>query len=266
MSVLFLAGMFVVGCCVGVMNAALGIGGGILMVPALREAIPGMDAHTAKGTSLFLIIFVAALNAWRQNRGRSDVPWRLAAMLAGGSVLGGYAGAWVTGRLSGGAVTWIFVVLVLAVAVRLFLSEARALGQGAARQADAIAFAIGLATGITSGMTGIGGGLVLVPLVLLAGLASNERVTALSNLVMAATCMASTYVHLTAARTLELPGTVGQVCLAVAPAIFLGAQLGSPLGQWVNAHLSYSKRKTVLVVLLLLVAVRMASRALAPAG
>lgn len=261
MSVAFFAGMFVLGWCVGLMNAALGIGGGILMVPALREAVPGIDAHTAKGTSLFIIIFVAALNAWRQNRGRDDVPWRLAAVLASGSILGGYAGAWFTGRLSGGAVTWIFIALVLVVAARLLFSEARALLDGGGRHGDALAFGIGLATGATSGMTGIGGGLVLVSLVLLAGLACNERVTALSNLVMVGTCTASTYVHLTAARSLELPGTVGQVCLAVAPAIFLGAQLGSPLGQWVNARLSYPKRKIALVALLVVVAARMTYRA-----
>jgi len=261
MSVAFFAGMFVVGCFVGAMNAALGIGGGILMVPALREAVPGIDAHTAKGTSLFIIIFVAALNAWRQNRRRDDVPWRLAGVLASGSILGGYAGAWFTGRLSGGAVTWIFIALVFVVALRLFFSTPKALLERGGRHGDALAFAIGLATGVTSGMTGIGGGLVLVSLVLLAGLASNERVTALSNLVMVGTCTASAYVHLTATRALELPGTVGQVCLAVAPAIFLGAQLGSPLGQWLNGRLSYPKRKIALVALLMLVAARMTYRA-----
>ena len=105
MSVGFLILMFGVGVCVGVLNAALGIGGGILMVPALRETIPGIDAHTAKGTSLFIIIFVAGLNAWRQNRGK-EIPWRLIIELAAGSILGGYAGARFTGYLSGTTVTF----------------------------------------------------------------------------------------------------------------------------------------------------------------
>ena len=262
MSVAFLIGMLVVGCFVGLMNAALGIGGGILMVPALREIVPGIDPHTAKGTSLFIIIFVAALNAWRQNRGRDDIPWRLAAVLACGSILGGYSGAWFTGRLSGNAVTWIFVVLLGIVAVRLILSEPRPLLEGGGRHPDTLAFLIGLATGLASGMTGIGGGLVLVSLALIAGLSSNERVTALSNLVMVGTCIASTVVHLTADRTLELFGTVGQVNLAVALPIFLGAQVGSPFGLWVNTHLSYTKRKIALVSLLFLIAARMTYGAL----
>ena len=262
MSVIFYLGMFVVGCFVGVMNAALGIGGGILMVPALRETVPNIDAHTAKGTSLFIIIFVAMLNAWRENRRWDTVPWRQAAGLACGSIAGGYAGAWLTGLMSGAAVTWLFVALLGVMGIRLMLSEPKTLVETRGYRLDGLAVAIGLATGLASGMTGIGGGLVLVPLALLVGLASNERVTGLSNLVMVGTCTAATIPHLAAERTLDMVGTIGQVNVAVVPAIFLGAQLGSPLGHWANAHLSYAKRKTALVILLVVIAVRMVYRAL----
>jgi uncharacterized membrane protein YfcA len=79
---------------------------------------------------------------------------------------------------------------------------------------------------------------------------------------MIATCAASVWVHLRAPRTLDMAGTIGQVNLAVVPAIFLGAQLGSPLGQWINARLSYAKRKIALVVLNVIIAVRMIGQAL----
>ncbi len=258
MSLLFYAGMVVTGIFVGLMNAALGIGGGILMVPALREMVPGMDPHTAKGTSLFIIIFVAAVNAWRQNRGRKEIPWGLAAYLAAGSVVGGAAGAWLTGMMSGDAVTWVFIGLLGIVALRLALSEPHPILDVRGARRTGAALGIGLATGLASGMTGIGGGLVLVSLALLAGLVSNERVTALSNMVMVATCTASATVQLLAERTLALPGTVGQVAILLAPAIFLGAQIGSPVGRWVNEHLSYRQRKTVLAILLAIIAIRMA--------
>lgn len=256
MSAVFLLGMLATGCLVGLMNAALGIGGGILMVPALRELVPGIDAHTAKGTSLFIIIFVAASNAWRQNRGH-DVPWHLAGVLACGTVLGGYSGAWFTGLLSGTAVTWIFVALLGIVVIRLMGSEPRPLLEASRHGRNGMAFGIGLVTGLASGMTGIGGGLVLVSLVLIAGLSTNERVTGLSNLVMVATCVASSIVHLRAERTLGMAGTVGQVNLAVAPAIVLGALAGSPAGQWVNVHLTHARRKIVLIVLIVVIAARM---------
>jgi len=261
MSVGFLTLMFLVGCGVGLLNAALGIGGGILMVPALREAIPGIDPHTAKGTSLFIIIFVAGLNAWRQNRGHK-IPWRLAAFLAAGSILGGYSGAWFTGYLSGKAVTWIFIVLLGLMTIRLLFSKPQPATVAAKPRGHGIAFLIGILTGLASGMTGIGGGLVLVSLVLLAGLSANERITALSNLVMIATAAAGAWVHLRAPRTLDMVGTIGQVNLAVVPALFLGAQLGSPFGQWFNARLAYSKRKIALATLNCIIAIRLIGQAL----
>jgi len=262
MSIVFCIEMVVVGCLVGTVNAALGLGGGFVMVPALREFVPGIDPHTAKGTSLFIIVFVAALNAWRQNRGSGGVPWRVAGVLASGSILGGYAGAWFTGLLSGNAVTWIFIALLGVMCVRLLLTEPKPPTETGKRPKDVLAFAIGLATGLASGMAGIGGGIVLVPLVLLVGLSTNERVTGLSNLVMVATCSAGAFVHLRADQTLAMPGTVGQVSLAVAPLIFLGAQAGSPLGRWMNEHLTFSQRKFALVTLAVVIAARMVYRAL----
>ena len=253
--------MLVVGLFVGLMNAALGIGGGILMVPALLEFVPGMAPHTAKGTSLFIILFVAGINAWRQNRGR-PVPWDSAGLLAAGSVVGGYTGAWFTGLLSGETVLWIFVGLLGLIAVRLLFSEPRPVFSGNPWQRAAMAVGIGLATGVTSGMTGIGGGLVLVPLALLTRISTNERVTGLSNLVMVATSAAAVMVHLRAAPEVNLPLTLGQVSLAVAPFIFLGSQIGSPLGRYVNTRLSYKQRRAALLILIGAIGARMVWRAL----
>jgi uncharacterized protein len=61
------AGAAVVGFCAGVSSGALGIGGGILFVPALVSLL-GMSQLRAESTSLLAIIPVAALGALRQYR------------------------------------------------------------------------------------------------------------------------------------------------------------------------------------------------------
>ena len=254
--------MLFVGVGVGLLNGALGVGGGLLMVPALLEFVPGMQPQTAKGTSLFIIIFVAGFNAWRQNRGR-PVPWGPVGLLATGSIAGGYAGAWATGFMSGEAVVWIFVGLIGLVGLRLMLSDPQPVLEGSALERWVLAVAIGVAAGVTSGMTGIGGGLVLVPLVLLARISTNERVTGLSNLVMVATSAAGAFAHLLAAPEIDLPWTVGQVSLAVAPAIYIGAMAGSPVGRRINVRLTYRQRKLALLALIIVIGTRMAWRALA---
>ncbi|MEA3364123.1 MAG: TSUP family transporter, partial [Candidatus Hydrogenedentes bacterium] len=89
---LFYPGMIILGIGVGLMSGALGLGGGILMVPAFLTFVPGMDPHTAKGTSLMIIVFVAAVNVWRLNRGHDNWQWRLALQVSIGSIVGGYFG------------------------------------------------------------------------------------------------------------------------------------------------------------------------------
>ena len=67
MSVADVAAAAIVGFCAGVSSGALGIGGGILFVPALVSLL-GLSQLRAESTSLLAIIPVAALGALRQYR------------------------------------------------------------------------------------------------------------------------------------------------------------------------------------------------------
>lgn len=258
----FFVEMLVVGCVAGVMNGALGIGGGIVMIPAMHQFVPGMDAHTAKGTSLFVITFVSAVNAWRQNRPIREIPWRTILLAGLGAIAGSYAGAHIAGALAAGTVMWIFTAVVSIIFVRLLLTEEPAERNPAYgwRRAGA-GLAAGIVTGCVGGMTGVGGGLVFVPIALLTGLSTHSRVTGMSNMVMVLTCLVAAVVQLRAERCFDMPGTVGQVNLIVAGALLGGAQLGSPLGRWLNRRLTYRRRTQALACLLLLVIARMAYQA-----
>ncbi len=254
---LFALGMLLLGAGVGLISAALGLGGGILMVPAFITLVPGMDAHTAKGTSMFIIIFVAALNTWRLNRGHEDRHWDLAGAMAAGSIVGGYFGAWVTSKLSNDAVIWIYIFFLLAAAVRTFFIKPITIQAEEVRRRNGLATFIGLGAGTVGGGTGTGGGLLMVPLSLMAGIITNERVVALSNTVMVATATAGSIAHVTAAKTTDLPWTVGQISFALAPLVFIGSQIAAPWGQRVGRHLTLPRRKVVMGALLLVITVRL---------
>jgi len=254
--------MLLIGAGTGIISAALGLGGGILMVPAFLTFVEGMDAHTAKGTSLFIIIFVALLNAWRLNKGLPHKPWRLAAFLAAGSIAGAYTGAWVTALLPERAVLWIFMALLALLAVRTFLLQPKDVAEDVVRRRPFLAILIGLLAGIVGGATGTGGGAVLVPLALFAGMVTNERVVGLSNMVMVATSLAGSVAHFAAEPVFDAPWTAGHVYLALVPPVFLGAQLGSPCGKSINAWLTLPRRRVVLGLLLLLITMRLLYRLL----
>ena len=251
---LFLLGLLALGASVGVVSAALGIGGGSLMVPAFVYFVSGMDMNTAKGSSLFVIMLVAAYNSWKMNRGETRNAWEVVAFVAVGSVVGGYFGSWATSLLSDFTVTWVFISFLAFAAVRTFFLQPPDVAEEAVRNRRGLALGIGIVTGVVSGATGTGGGAVLVPLALWAGIASNERVVALSNTVMVATCAAGVLAHGLAEKTTgELAWTYGLVNVSLAPVVFLGAMLCAPLGRRVNERMSLRARRLVMGILLLII-------------
>lgn len=261
----FVLGMLVLGAGVGLISNGLGLGGGILMVPAfLTFFTPMADLpHTAKGTSLFIIIFVAAYNAWRLNHGHKDKMLGLATVLASGSIVGAYLGGWFTQPqyIARDTLLWIFAGFVTLMATRTFLLKTPRVTEEQVRRRWALAVAIGALAGLASGATGIGGGGVLVPLALMAGLVTNERVVALSNTVMVVTCIAAVAAHVTAEPQMDFPGTIGHVNVALAPFVFAGALAAAPLGRRINDLLTLKKRRLVLGAVLLIIAVRLGYQA-----
>lgn len=249
----FFIELLVLGVGVGLISGTLGLGGGVLMIPAFLAFIPEMDAHTAKGTSLFIILFVAAINAWQLNRWARPVPWVLALKLASGAIVGSYLGAWVTTLVPDAVVLGLFVALLLGMAWKLF-SHVGPRPAAAPRQRWWLCTPlIGAYSGAAGGATGTGGGLILVPLALQTGLLNNRNTTAVSNMVMVAIAAAGSVAHLRAHGDSTMPGTYGHVNLAIVPWVFAGAQIGAFAGRTINHRITLRQRRNVLGALLLLI-------------
>jgi uncharacterized protein len=120
MDTLFLVGIGIVA---GVVGALCGVGGGIVVVPALL-LLRGLDVKTAVGTSLACIVPTALVGVLRTPSARVD--WGLASMLAVGGVVGAPVGAWLAQTLPDAWVKRVFAVLLVAVAVRLLWDAGRA--------------------------------------------------------------------------------------------------------------------------------------------
>lgn len=259
-TVFFIVLMLLAGTGAGIASAGLGLGGGIVMVPAFLTLVPGMDAHTAKGTSMLIIIFISLQNAWQLTRQWPARPWRLAGLMASGSIIGGYTGAWITTFMSEAGVLWIFIALLGGLALRTFLLRPKFVHEEEVRQRNIVPVFIGLSAGVVGGATGTGGGLVLVPLALYAGLITNERVVGLSNMVIVVTSVAGTLAHLRAPEIYLSDWSVGQVYFLIAPVVFIGAQAGSLMGLKLNAFLTLPRRRVAMGSILFLIALRLMLR------
>lgn len=116
-------GLILLGLVAGTIAAALGVGGGVIFVPAF-VAVFGFTQHLAEGTSLAVILGTAAVATWVHGRhGRVD--WRNAAIVGGGGVIGAFLGASLALRLDAELLRRLFAVLLIAVAVRLLIHTLR---------------------------------------------------------------------------------------------------------------------------------------------
>jgi uncharacterized membrane protein YfcA len=80
------------GLVVGVLVGLLGIGGGVVLVPALVYLLH-LDQHMAQGTSLFILLPPIGLGALREYWGQGQVDLKAGILCAVGMLLGAYAGS-----------------------------------------------------------------------------------------------------------------------------------------------------------------------------
>ena len=152
-----------IGAAGGLLSGAFGVGGGILMVPLLIT-FAHMDQRRASATSLAAIVPTAVVGAITYSvNGEVDV---IAALfVAAGGIIGGWLGAKLLTRIPLTWLRWMFIALLVIVAVRMLLFvPQRADGLV---ELDALTIvlmvALGFVIGIASGLFGIGGGIIMVP-------------------------------------------------------------------------------------------------------
>lgn len=124
MTVTEIISLAIVGVAAGAFSGMFGIGGGLVMVPAMVFLL-GMTQHAAQGTSLgVLVVPVAAMAAYNYYRaGSLDI--RYAAIIALTFMIGGYFGSKISLGISELMLKRLFGVLMLAMAIKfIFFSKA----------------------------------------------------------------------------------------------------------------------------------------------
>ncbi len=122
MSLMIIALLLLIGIAAGYLSGLMGIGGGIILVPALVYLV-GMSQHEAQGTTLALMIPPIGLLAVMEYYKKGYVNVTVAAIIVVGFVLGSLFG----GKLAIGLPDyWVkrgFAVLLIAIAVKMLLFD-----------------------------------------------------------------------------------------------------------------------------------------------
>lgn len=151
-----------VGVVAGFLSGLFGVGGGILIVPALVLLLH-FTQRQAHGTSLAAVLPIA-ISSMASYAFEDKVDWTFGALLAVGAVAGAVLGTHVLNRLPHDALAIAFAVLLAASAIRLLFDHTEGAGRDDLTVLSVIAvILIGAATGVLAGLLGVGGGVFVVP-------------------------------------------------------------------------------------------------------
>lgn len=111
-----------VGVAAGVLSGMVGVGGGIVIVPALVYFL-GFTQKTAQGTSLGLILLPVGILGVLQYYKEGHVDFRVVGILAIGFLAGSYFGSRISLSLPQETVKKIFAVLMMIIAIKMFFFD-----------------------------------------------------------------------------------------------------------------------------------------------
>jgi uncharacterized protein len=166
MSILFLA---LVALLVGTLIGCVGVGG-ILLIPALAY-FGSLSTHMSMSTALFSFIFTGLVGTWLYQR-KGSIDWQVTIPVCLGAVFFGYLGAMVNSYTNALYLNTILACIIIFAGVYTYRPYTGkgllALDDGTGRR-NMLLLTIGAAVGFGSGLTGVGGPVLSVPMMVILG-------------------------------------------------------------------------------------------------
>ena len=239
--------LVLLGAAVGVASGLFGIGGGILIVPALVYLL-GWNQRLAAGTSLLALVLPAITGVIAYALS-GHVNVLLALILAIGSMIGAPIGTWLLARLPKRALQWSFIAfLVVVIALMLVVIPNRDAAVHIDWVSGPLLWIVGVVAGVLSGLLGIGGGVVVVP-ALVIGFGASDLIAKGTSLLMIIGTSISGTISNVKRKNVDPPA---------AAVIGVAAAAGSPFGAWISQALDPFTANLVFAAFLVFVIVRMA--------
>ncbi len=241
-----LSALIFLGAVAGLLSGLFGVGGGILIVPALVLLL-GFSQRIAHATSLAAVVPISTVGALTYAV-KGDVDIRIALVLTAGTVLGTTVGVHLLSWLSERLLKWAFIAFMIFVAARMFFDVTSRSGSYSLDVAAvAVLVALGLITGVLSGLLGVGGGVFLVPVMVVFLGISDLTAKGVSLLVIIPTGIVATVLNVRR----------GNVNLRAAGAIGVVGALTSIGGASLSFLLAPRAASILFAAFLLLVSIRM---------
>ena len=245
----------------GLLGGRLGVGGGIVVVPALiwifkQEGVQAdVLTHLAIGTSLAAIIFTS-LSAIRAQQKRGAIDWAVVRMLVPATLIGGLVSGYLAGFIPAATLKMIFSIFLLAVSLQL-LAKWQPASHWTLPGPKAL-WGVGLGIGSLSAMMGIGGGTISVPFLHACNVDMKRAIAISTTLGFPIALFGAAGFVLSGWHHAGLPAwSFGYVDLPALLAVGATSMAVAPLGVRLAHHLPVARLKRAFGMLLLVVALQM---------
>ncbi len=242
------------GAAAGFFGSILGVGGGIILVPLL-VLIFQVPIHFAIGTSIMTVIGTSSM-AGSFNLERGTVNIRLGMLLEVATAAGALFGGTIAGLIRGDVLTVVFGSILPPIAWLMWRKGNEAPSAAPVTETDyrmrrlPLAMSASLGAGTVSGLLGIGGGIIKVPVMAVFCGIPARVATATSTFMIGVTAVASAFLYFGR----------GQIRPALTAVVVLGVLAGSAGGTHVSRRLHSHQLIRLFAILVALAAVQMIYR------
>lgn len=255
--------LIITGFFVGLMSSFFGIGGGGLMIPVLYFLFPHLPAQAIIPSSLGVIFLNSLINNYHFYKQELTPKKKTIINIGISATVGAFIGSLLVHQIETQLLKNVFSVILIIVASKTLFSK----GLNESNQLNEVTdntFKIALTAflgSLLSSLTGLGGGIIFVPMFLSYIKLPLIKISPYSNITMSFATLVGVLPHFfypleLNSTAIETSNFIGHVNLYFIGLLFLGAFVSSKLGTKLNSKVNFQTKKYLLTILLLSFAIK----------
>lgn len=256
------------GLLIGSFSSFFGVGGGILVIPCIYFLFPEIEPATAIGTSMVLVFLNTGLNLIRFLKLKYRVKSTVLLPLIASNIFGLILAKNTIQLFNPDTLKVVFGLTLLGFCLRILFFKSSDKHNSSDKEIPNIptnkTLVVGGLGGVVSGLTGLGGGAVLIPMFIQYLKVPISKVSFLSTAVMPFGSFIGAILFLLDKKPQNIPAAlipyqVGNVNLMLSIMFFLGAMFTGKLGIILNEKVSDRRKNHLFAVLLMAISVKILS-------